>query len=55
MREIELLELTPTSLRATVRGGVVPALEKHIKAVTYHDLAITPTPDGLEATIVFDV
>lgn len=53
--EIDLLELSPTSLRATVRGGIVPALDKHIKAVTYHDLAIEQTPAGLEATIVFDV
>ena len=27
----------------------------HIKAATFHDLAIKQTPEGLEATIVFDV
>ncbi len=44
-----------TSLQATARGGHVTELQKHIKAVTFHNLAITPTPTGLETTIVFDV
>lgn len=26
-----------------------------VKAVTYHDLHVADTPDGLEATVVFDV
>jgi len=30
-------------------------LEKQIKAVTYHNLKIIKTAEGLEATIVFDV
>lgn len=33
--------------------GVYP--EKEIKAVTYHELEILETRDGLETTIVFDV
>jgi SHS2 domain-containing protein len=44
-----------TSLQATARGGHVTELQKHIKAVTFHNLAITPTSTGLETTIVFDV
>jgi len=44
-----------TSLQAMARGGHVTELQKHIKAVTFHNLAITPTPTGLETTIVFDV
>lgn len=48
-------ELTPTMLSATIRGGRLSQLQKHIKAVTYHDLAIRPYGDGLEVTIVFDV
>jgi SHS2 domain-containing protein len=44
-----------TSLQATARGGHATELQKHIKAVTFHNLAITPTPTGLETTIVFDV
>lgn len=49
------LTVTPTSLSATVSGGPAVELLKHIKAVTYHNLAITETAGGLEATIVFDV
>ncbi|HQF69642.1 MAG TPA: archease, partial [Promineifilum sp.] len=53
--QIEWDALSPVSLAATVRGGRLAELQKHIKAVTYHDLAIRPAGDGLEVTIVFDV
>jgi len=53
--QVEWEAFLPTSLAATVRGGRLAELQKHIKAVTYHDLAIRPIGDGLEATIVFDV
>lgn len=52
---VQIAELTPTALRCVVRGGRIPELQKHIKAVTYHDLAIRQSGDGLEVTIVFDV
>ena len=51
----EIEEATPCLLRATVRGGRVTELLKHIKAVTYHDLEIVSANAGIEATIVFDV
>lgn len=51
----ELRHVTPTALASTVRGGRPAELQKHIKAVTYHDLAIRPANGGLEVTIVFDV
>jgi len=54
-REYDLAEVSPTHLRATLRGGRVPGLQKHIKAVTYHNLKIVTTEDGLETVIVFDV
>jgi SHS2 domain-containing protein len=54
-REFDLPQVTPTHLQAVVRGGRVPDLQKHIKAVTYHNLEIIETNDGLEATVVFDV
>ena len=54
-REYDLSEVSPTHLRATLRGGRVPGLQKHIKAVTYHNLKIVATEDGLETAIVFDV
>jgi len=44
-----------TYLEAEIRGGRVTELLKHIKAVTYHDLQVIETQNGLEATIVFDV
>lgn len=54
-REFEFEMVTSEALRATVRGGRAPELHKHIKAVTYHDLQIKETEEGLEATVVFDV
>ncbi len=53
--EFELTAVSPTHLEATLHGGPVTELVKHIKAVTYHNLAIVPTHRGLETTIVFDV
>jgi len=55
--EYDLAEVSPTHLRATLRGGRVPGdgLQKHIKAVTYHNLKIVATEGGLETIIVFDV
>jgi SHS2 domain-containing protein len=54
-RAFDLPEVTPTRLRAVVRGGRAPDLKKHIKAVTYHNLAIIESEDGLTTTVVFDV
>jgi len=54
-REFELSQVTSDHLAALVRGGRASDLQKHIKAVTYHNLAIVETVDGLEVTVVFDV
>ena len=54
-REFDLETVTESELQATVRGGPAPELQKHIKAVTYHDLEVVETAAGLEATVVFDV
>jgi len=54
-RDITLTDASPTHLRAVLRGGRVASLQKHIKAVTYHNLQIVRTARGLEATVVFDV
>jgi SHS2 domain-containing protein len=48
-------ELSPTRLGAAVRGGPVKTLQKHVKAVTFHNLAIRREPEGLVVTVVFDV
>lgn len=51
----DLRGVTPTRLIGTVSGGRPPEIQKHIKAVTYHDLVIRQTATGLEVTVVFDV
>ena len=53
--DFDLSEVTANRMTAVIRGGRPAELLKHIKAVTYHDLAIKQTARGLEATIVFDV
>ena len=55
INQIDIKEISRTRLAATVRGGKAPVLDKHIKAVTFHNLAIKSTDSGLEVTIVFDV
>lgn len=54
-RAFTFAEVGAEKLRATVSGGRAPELQKHIKAVTYHNLEVVETANGLEATIVFDV
>ncbi len=54
-REFEILRVAPDHLEAAVWGGYASNLQKHIKAVTYHNLEIIQREDGLEATVVFDV
>lgn len=43
------------ALNAVVAGKTGDGFEKHIKAATYSDLVIKPTPAGFEVVIVFDV
>lgn len=47
-------KLTEQQLVATVYGKKARAI-KDIKAVTYHDLEINQTKDGILATILFDI
>ena len=54
-KQFEMETVTPSLVRATLTGGKVNKLQKHIKAVTYHNLEIIETNKGLEATVVFDV
>ena len=54
-KEFRIKKATATHLQAKIFGGKTSMLEKHIKAVTYHNLKIIRTSKGLEATIVFDV
>jgi SHS2 domain-containing protein len=54
-REYRLWNVTSQRMAARIRGGRAPELQKHIKAVTYHELSIERTDSGVTATIVFDV
>lgn len=42
-------------LRASITASRAAAISKIIKAVTYHNLTIQSSPEGLECTLVFDV
>jgi len=49
------LQIEGGLLHASLGGAQVVSIDKEIKAVTYHNLAIQKTPRGLEVKIVFDV
>lgn len=51
----EFFRISPTCLSAVVRGSRVKVLEKHVKAVTFHNMEIRPEDGGLATTVVFDV
>jgi SHS2 domain-containing protein len=42
-------------LKVAMEGAEIESVDKAIKAVTYHNLKIATTAEGLETTIVFDV
>lgn len=43
------------NLHAQMWGKTISSLEKEIKAVTYHNLEIVKTSQGVQVMIVFDV
>ncbi len=43
------------NLRAELCGAPIASLDKEIKAVTYHNLKVETTTEGLRVNIVFDV
>jgi SHS2 domain-containing protein len=49
------LDVQGLSLHAKLGGAPLASLGKEIKAVTYHDLAVRPTANGLVVHIVFDI
>jgi SHS2 domain-containing protein len=53
--DINISEADSYYLRAAIGGRKAEKIEKHIKAVTYHNLKIRSTDAGLEATVIFDV
>jgi SHS2 domain-containing protein len=46
---------TPNNLEAELLGSTITNLDKEIKAVTYHNLEVQTTQQGLRVIIVFDV
>lgn len=52
---IRIDEISPVGLKASLRGCRASELTHNIKAVTYHNLAVLQTENGLEATVVFDI
>lgn len=57
--QFSVQQLSQTEVYATARGEPLDEtrhnITRMIKAVTYHNLAITATPDGWSATVIFDV
>jgi SHS2 domain-containing protein len=54
--EIEVVGWSPEELEAIVRGRrPLDAPRLHVKAVTYHDLAVRPDGDGWLAQVTFDI
>ena len=53
--QFEFFSISGTRLSARVRGDPVEALEKHVKAVTFHNIRIQSEEGGLTTTVVFDV
>ncbi len=53
--DFDILEISPTRLRAVVRGGPAQEHHGHIKAATFSDMEIVHTDAGYETEIVFDV
>ncbi len=51
----EIIELKNDHLRARVETRACGQNHTHIKAVTFHNLEIRESPEGLEAEIVVDV
>lgn len=45
----------PYNLEAELLGSTITNLDKEIKAVTYHNLEVQTTEQGLRVIIVFDV
>lgn len=52
---VDIHQLTPKIIKATLRGVVVEGFEEEIKAVTYHNLSVEQKDGMWQATIVFDI
>jgi SHS2 domain-containing protein len=55
LEDVRIEAIEETSLTGQAVGREGTDLVRHIKAVTYNDLAIRSAEEGLKTTIVFDV
>jgi SHS2 domain-containing protein len=55
MRDVMLEEGPSLAVRARFVLAPIAQIERSIKAVTYHGLAVRESEDGWEATVIFDV
>lgn len=55
LTRFDMRRVTPTELEATAHGAPGKPTRAKVKAVTFYDLRIVKTDQGLEATLVFDV
>ena len=55
LHDVRIEKVNEMEIRAEAMGTKGTDLRRHIKAVTYNDLAIRAFEGGLETTIVFDV
>jgi SHS2 domain-containing protein len=53
--KFEFYDVSATHVRASLYGRRAAQLDRHIKAVTYHNLEIVRSAEGFTATVVFDV
>lgn len=53
--DFDIITIDNTHLQARVHGAPERNAQRHIKAVTFHNLELKQTADGWEATIVVDV
>jgi SHS2 domain-containing protein len=53
--EVRIDRVNERALTATVRGAEVSSLRTQVKAATLHGLRIADGPEGVSATVIFDV
>jgi SHS2 domain-containing protein len=54
--QVDFKQISETALTAELTGSPVGRFDKEIKAVTYHEAAVTKNAEGLwETKIVFDI
>jgi SHS2 domain-containing protein len=53
--DFDILEISPTHLKASARGVPVEEPPSNVKAATFHGLQVEEDEDGWHADVIFDV